>query len=146
MSVMSNQSFSMNGEKEAGTNSGEGLPPGGCPSEQQGGPGCHRTNVKGGRRRKWSQEVNRIVMECYYSSNPEVVGCIERMHMIWKEKEMFDVKKQRFLDQKWQIVTKKWFSVLELNEIKENSMGVAEDSDKNGCEGSVGFDEEENVV
>ena len=32
------------------------------------------------------------------------------------------------LDQKWQILTKKWFSALELNEIKERSMGVTEDS------------------
>ena len=77
----------MNGVKEAGTNSGEGLSPGRCPTEQQFGPGRHRTTAKGGRRRKWSHKVNRIVMECYYSSNPEVVGYIERMHMIRKKKE-----------------------------------------------------------
>ena len=100
MSVISNHSFSINGVKEAGTNSGEGLSPGRCRTEQQGGPGHHRTTAKGGRRRKWSQEVNRIVIECYYSSNPEVVRYIERMHMIWKEKGMFDVKEQRLLDQK----------------------------------------------
>ena len=68
------------------------------------------------------------------------------MHMIWKKKGMFDVKEQRLLYQKWQIVTKKWFSYLELNEIKQKSMGVAEESDKNGCESSVGFGEEESVV
>ena len=146
MSVMSNQSISINGVNEARTNSGEGLSLGGCPTEQQGGLGRHRTSAKGGRRRKWSQEVNRIVMECYYSNNPEVVGYRERMHMIWKEKGMFDVKEQRLLDQKWQIVTKKWFSDLELNEIKEKSMGVAKESVENGCEGSVEFGEEENVV
>ena len=33
MSVMSNQSISMNGVKEARTNSGEGLSPGRCPTE-----------------------------------------------------------------------------------------------------------------
>ena len=38
MSVMSNQSISMNGVKEARTNSGEGLSPSRCPTEQQGGP------------------------------------------------------------------------------------------------------------
>ena len=48
--------------------------------------------------------------------------------MIWKEYGMLDVKEQRLLDQKWQIVTKKWFSDLELNEIKEKSMGVAKES------------------
>ena len=31
-------------------------------------------------------------MECYYSSNLEVVGYRKRIHMIWKEKGMFDVK------------------------------------------------------
>ena len=108
----------MNSVKEAGTNSCEGLSPSRCPTEQQGGPGRHCTTAKGRRRRKWSEEINRIVMECYYSSNPKVVGYRERMYMIWKEKGMFDVKEQRLLDQKWQIVTKKWFSDLELNEIK----------------------------
>ena len=66
--------------------------------------------------------------------------------MIWKEKGMFDVKEQQLLDQKWQIVTKKGFSALKLNEIMEKLMGGAEESDENGCEGSVGFGEEENVA
>ena len=146
MSVMSNQSFLMNDVKKAGTNSGEGLSPGRCPNEQHGGLGHHRTTAKGGKRRKWSQEVNRIVIECFYGSNADVVGYIERIHMFWKEKGMFDVKEQGLFDQKWQIVTRKWFSDLELNEIKENLMGVTEESDKNGCEGSARFSEEDNVV
>ena len=48
MSIMLNQSISMNGVKEARTNSGEGLLPGRCPTEQQGGPGRHRITAKGG--------------------------------------------------------------------------------------------------
>ena len=76
-------------------------------------------------------------MECYYSNNSEVVGYIERIHVIWKEKGMFDVKEQ-LLDQKWQIDTRKWFSHLQLNEIKETLMGVTEESDDSGSEGSVG--------
>ena len=39
-------------------------------------------------------------MECHYSSNPEVEGYIERIHMIWNEKGAFDVKEQRLLVQK----------------------------------------------
>ena len=58
-------------------------------------------------------------MEIYYSNNPEVVGYIERMHMIWREKGIFDVKEQQLVVQKWPIITKRWFSDLELNEIKE---------------------------
>ena len=98
MNVITNHSFSMYGMKEAGTNSGEGLSPGKCPTEQQGWPSCHCITAKGVRRRKWPQEVNRIVMICYYNSNPEVVGYTERMYLIWKEKRMFDVKKQGWLD------------------------------------------------
>ena len=74
------------------------------------------------------------------------MGYIERMHMIWKEKGMFEIKEQRLLDQKWQIFTKRWLSDLELNEVQGNSMGVAKESVENGCEGSVEFGEEENVV
>ena len=81
MSVMSNQSFSMNGVKEARTNGCKSLSPGRCPTEQQGGPSCHGTTAKGGRRKKWSQEVNRIVKKCYYRSDPEVVKYRERMHI-----------------------------------------------------------------
>ena len=44
--------------------------------------------------------------------------------MIWREKGMFDVKEQRLLDQKWQVVTKKWFSDLDFNDITENLMVV----------------------
>ena len=72
----------MNHAKEAENNNGECLSPGLCPTEQQGGPGCHRTTVKGCRRRKWSSEVNQIAVECYYSSNPEAVGYRKRTHMI----------------------------------------------------------------
>ena len=54
-----------------------------CP-EQHGMSGLHCATAKGSRRRKWSQEINEIVMECYYGSNPEVVGYLERMDMIWK--------------------------------------------------------------
>ena len=61
------------------------------------------------------QEVNRIVIE--------VVGYRERMQCMCfgKKKEMFDVKEQWLSDQKLQIVTKKWFSNVELNEITKKS-------------------------
>ena len=66
--------------------------------------------------------------------------------MIWEEKGKFDVKEQPLLEQMWQIVPKKCFSDLELNKIKEKAMGVTEEFDENGCEGYVGFSEEDNVV
>ena len=71
------------------------------------------------------------------------MGYIERMHMFWKEKGMFDGKEQRLLDQKWEIVRKRWFSDLELNQVKEKSLGVTEESDENCCEGFVEFGKED---
>ena len=62
---------------------------------------------------------SRVGLVVIVLQRKEVVGYRERMYMIWKEKGMFDVKEQRLLDQKWQIATKKWFSDLQLNEIKK---------------------------
>ena len=47
MIVMSSQSFSMDGMKEAGSNSGEYLSRDRCSTEQQGGLICHRSTVTG---------------------------------------------------------------------------------------------------
>ena len=40
--------------------------PGSFSPIQQWGPGCHHITA----RKKWSGEVNIMVMECYYRSNP----------------------------------------------------------------------------
>ena len=68
MSVkMSNKSNTNNGVNQAGASS-EGLFPGRCPIGEQKGPGCHQTTAnRRTRRRKWSQEENRAVMQCYYT-------------------------------------------------------------------------------
>ena len=60
---------------------------------------------------------NRIVMECYYQSEPRKIGYRKRMHQLWLDREMFPVTEQRLLDQKSQIVRKQWLSRLELEEI-----------------------------
>ena len=92
MSVkMSNKSKTKNGVNEAGA-SGEGLSPGRCPIGKQDGPGRHRTT--GGRRtttRKWSQEENRVVMQCYCRSEYGRNGYKKRMHVKWNEMGMFNV-------------------------------------------------------
>ena len=75
----------MNGLRKPGTNIGESLSPGICPTEHQDGSGCNRATAERGRRSNWSQEDNGIVTECYYSSNTEVVGYRERMIVVWKE-------------------------------------------------------------
>ena len=116
MSVMSNNGLSNNGVNEAGTSS-EGLLPGRCPTAQQRGPGRQPATARR-IRKKWSYEENIIVMECFFRSNPKVIGYRKRMHNLWKDMGMFQITEQRLLDQKAQIMRKKWLTDLELEEIK----------------------------
>ena len=40
------------------------------------------------------------------------------MHSIWRDKGMFNITEQRFMDQQCQIRKKKWLTKLELKEIQ----------------------------
>ena len=78
----------------------EGLSSGRCSVEQQHRPGRnHATAVI--TRMKWTKEVNVAVMECFYLSKPfteegkPIRGYRQRMHRIWKERELFSVSEQR---------------------------------------------------
>ena len=103
---------------EIGTNS-EGLSPGRCTMVQQHGPGRHPATARR-TRRKWSHEENRVVMECLYNSNPKKIGYRKRMHNLWIEHGMFVITEQRLVDQKSQIIKKKWLSELELEAIRRS--------------------------
>ena len=92
-----------NGVNGAGSVS-EGLSSGRCSVEQQHRPGRnHATAVI--TRMKWTKEVNVAVMECFYLSKPfteegkPIRGYRQRMHRIWKERELFSVSEQRLCDQ-----------------------------------------------
>ena len=120
--MSANQSFQNNGVNETRIPCGdESLSPGRCPVEMQHGPGRHHaTAVRSTRRRKWSQEENRVVMECYYRSEPRVKGYRKRMHDLWIAKDLFIATEQRIVDQANQIRKRKWLSDLELEEIRRN--------------------------
>ena len=62
MSEMSNQNSENNGINSAGLG-GEGTSSGMCSLVEQWEPGCHPTTV----RTKWSKNVNKIVMKCFFS-------------------------------------------------------------------------------
>ena len=57
-------------------------------------------------------------MQCYYQSMPSRNEYRKRMLQIWVEKGMFQVTKQRLVDQANQIHKKQWLSELELEEIR----------------------------
>ena len=89
--------------------------PAGVPIGEQDGPGRHRTTAdRRTTRRKRSQEENRVQKRVWKN------GYRKRMHAIWNEKGMFNVTEQRLVDQKNNILKKKWLSDLELEEIQRN--------------------------
>ena len=51
-------------------------------------------------RRKWSQEENKVVMQCYYRNEYGKNGYRKRMHAIWNEIGMLNVTEQRLVDQR----------------------------------------------
>ena len=132
---MSDKSKPNNNVNEAGAPS-EGLSPAKCPVGEQDWPGHHQTTADRKKtRRRWSQEENRVKMQCYYRSGYGRNGYRKRMHSIWNEIGMLNVTEQRLVDQKNKMLKRKWLSDLELEEIQR----CIEDT---GC-GEVGLESNE---
>ena len=51
------------------------------------------------KRRKWTSEENKIVMECYLMSEPKIRGYRKPNLSLWLQKGMFWVSEQRLVDQ-----------------------------------------------
>ena len=135
MSEMNSTNNTNNGVKDTGTLC-EGVPPGRCSPVRQRGPGRHPATV----RTKWSKELNKLVMECFYRSNPfdadgkPIRGYRQRMMREWKECGMFDTTEQRLCDQARAIRKNGWLSELELEKIQRM---ITLGSDRNNLEGEV---------
>ena len=65
---------------------------------QQGNIGGHHANPAISKRRKWTSQENKIVMECYLLSEPKIRGYRKRMLSLWLQKGMFWVLEQRLVD------------------------------------------------
>ena len=118
---------------------GLGVMIGRCSSDSQHGrPGCHPTNVgcsffwyinddvtnhneQRPKRRTWTREENKLVLECYFRSNHSQRGYWKRMFEIWQECFTFLTTSQRLADQVRTITKKGWFSDLELLEIHQKT-------------------------
>ena len=87
------QTNNVNGSRlaEQGPSSGRCSP--------QGNIGRHHANPVISKSRKWTNQENKIVMECYLLSEPKVRGCRKRMLSLWLQKGMFWVLEQRLVDQ-----------------------------------------------
>ena len=55
----------------------------------QGNIGRHHGNPVISKRRKWTSQENKIVMECYLLSEPKIRGYRKRMLSLWLQKGMF---------------------------------------------------------
>ena len=56
---------------------------------RQGNIGRHHTNPIISKRRKWTSQENRIVMECYLLSESKIRVYRKRMLILWLQKGMF---------------------------------------------------------
>ena len=90
---------------------------------RQGNIGRHHANPVISKRRKWTSQENKIVMECYLLSEPKIRGYRKRMLSLWLQKGMFWVSEQRLVDRANTIRRNSWMTELEIEETERNVTG-----------------------
>ena len=90
---------------------------------RQGNIGRHDANPVISKRRKWTSQENKIVMECYLLSEPKIRGYRKRMLSLWLQKGMFWVSEQRLVDQANTIRRNSWMTELEIQELERKVTG-----------------------
>ena len=99
----------------------QGFSSGRC--SRQGNIGRHHANPLISKRRKWTSQENKIVMECYLLSEPKIRGYRKRMLSLWQQKGMFWVSEQRLVDQANTIRRNSWMTELEIEELERKVTG-----------------------
>ena len=69
-------------------------------------------------RRRRTMEENKLVMRCFYQSDPTRRGYRKCMIAIWREKETFEITEQRLVDQARVVRTNEWVTEVELEELR----------------------------
>ena len=90
---------------------------------RQGNIGRHHANPVIIKRRKWTSQENKIVMECYLLSEPKIRGYRKRMLSLWLQKGMFWISEQRLVDQANTIRKNIWMTELEIEEPERKITG-----------------------
>ena len=91
--------------------------------DREGNIGRHHANPVISKRRKWSSQENKVVMECYLLSEPKIRGYRKRMLSLWLQKGMFWVSEQRLVDQANTIRRNRWMTELEIEELERKVTG-----------------------
>ena len=55
----------------------------------QGNIGRHHANPVISKRRKWTSQENKIVMECCLLSEPKIIGYRKHMRSLWLQNDLF---------------------------------------------------------
>ena len=72
--------------------------------------GRHHANPVISKRRNWTSQENKIVMECNLLSEPKIRGYRKRMLRLWLQKGMFWVSEQALVDQANNIRRNSWMT------------------------------------
>ena len=78
----------------------------------------HHANPVMSRRRKWTSQENKIVIECYLLSKPKNRGYRKQMLSLWLQKFMFWLSEQRLVDLANIIRRNSWMTELEIEELE----------------------------
>ena len=78
----------------------------------------HHANPVISKRRKWTNQENKIVMKCYLLSEPKIRGYRKRVLSLWLQKGMFWVSEQRLVDQANIIHRNSWMTELDIQELE----------------------------
>ena len=82
--------------------------------------GRYHANPIISKKRKWTSQETKIVMECYLLSEPKIRVYRKRMLSLWLQKGMFWVSGQRLVDQANTIRRNSWVIELEIEELERN--------------------------
>ena len=91
---------------------------------QKGNIGRHHANPVISKRRKWTSQENKTVIECYLLSEPKIRGYRKRMLSLWLQKAYpFWVPEQRLVDQANTIRSNSSMTELEIEELERKVTG-----------------------
>ena len=102
-------------------------------------------------KHKWTQEENRMLWKCYFESNKNIRGYMERMYRLWVERGGREMTKQRLRTQVQNIEKKKLLSDVEIGEIvgagraEDDVEALNEESDEVYGDLDVATEEEQNL-
>ena len=69
-------------------------------------------------RRRWTKKEKKLVMRCFYQSEPTRRGYRKRMITVWREIGTFEITEQRLVDQARVTRINQWLTEVELEGIQ----------------------------